>query len=67
METVIASNLQRPSLHALSAEDEIVGLLRKAARGLALLEQSPACPGESIHLIEASRAVHLALVELGAV
>lgn len=52
------------SLVAPTKED-IVGLLRRAARDLDSLERSLTRGGETVCLVAASRAVHLALVELG--
>jgi len=49
-----------------STEAEVVGLLRRAARGLACLEEFPTYPGEALRLAAASHAVRRALVELEA-
>jgi hypothetical protein len=45
-------------------ESEVAGLLRRAARDLARLEQQPARPGRVPHLSAASQAVRDALGEL---
>jgi hypothetical protein len=52
------------SLLIASSESEIIGLLRRAATGLAGLMQIPTYPGEQVHLSSALAAVDLALNEL---
>ena len=46
------------------SELEVAGLLRRAARDLAQLEQFPLRPGRQPHLEAASDAIQAALVEL---
>jgi hypothetical protein len=46
------------------SESEIIGLLRRAAAGLARLEQSPPQPGSRMRLSSALKAVLVALDEL---
>ena len=47
-----------------SEEATVIGLLRRAATGLAHLEESPNRPGDSDRLRAASFAVHRALIEM---
>jgi hypothetical protein len=48
-----------------ASEDEIVGVLRRVLRDLARLEQSPMqSGGDAYRFASASRAIHVALVEL---
>lgn len=54
----------RDPLVIASSESEIIGLLRRAATGLAGLRQFPSYPGEQVHLCSALEAVASALTEL---
>jgi hypothetical protein len=48
-----------------ASEDEIMGVLRRVLCDLARLEQSPLRSGDDAHrFASASRAIHVALVEL---
>lgn len=49
----------------VATKEDIVVLLRRAARDLDTLESSLMRGGEAVSFAAASRAVHLALVELG--